>query len=205
MRKLSFILLVAFLSCKQSSKKDNASQVITINDTTSNSMVVSKKDSPLVSMVDTLNPNVPSDCLDCGIDDVLNMKTDETLLQSFFTEIDSWHNNHEQGVLKNDAVFVPVTKAFFLDFLNHIKKGQLKNDKEFVRNYDFKIAPAAYTDKKECADKMSLVYQDSDMAYSLTVENNFYVQDFGCSEHQIIYRFKIENKKVRILYISIVG
>jgi hypothetical protein len=144
----------------------------------------------------------------CSIKDITILLEDKTALKSLFEQINTFKKDHtkdEYEFLNNDSIFFSLKEKYLIDFLKSLKEDTKGNSNNFEKEYEFNAYPIEYKSKKSCSDLIQLNFDKKDCVYTLTLDNNFYVEDFGCSEHNIFYNFTIKGKEIKLLNIDGAG
>ena len=137
---------------------------------------------------------------ECKFSDLFLLAENEKMLNSFITQSKKWNVVKE---LSNDYIFVPLNKLLIKDFITSLKKS--KSDSSFNKSYEFKAFPKQYNIKKNCKDEIRLFYDKINCTFEISIQNCFFVKDFGCSEHDLIYTFKINKGQVKFIEITGAG
>ena len=138
----------------------------------------------------------------CKFSDIFLLAENEKILTSFITQSKKWNILKEKS---NYNIFVPLNKLLIKDFINSIKNSKSKNDSNFSKTYEFRAFPKQYKTKRNCKDEIRLFYDKINCIYEISIQNCFYVKDFGCSEHDLIYTFKINKGQVKFIEITGAG
>lgn len=144
----------------------------------------------------------------CSFKDITILLEDKTLFNSLFEQIDTFKKDSakdEFDFINNDSIFFSLKENYFTDFLQALKKEGNSNKNSFEKKYEFNAYPSEYKSKKSCSDLIQLSFDKKDCVYILTLDNNFYVEDFGCSEHNIFYTFTIKDNRIKLLHINGAG
>jgi hypothetical protein len=165
------------------------------------------RDSSGVSTVDTTHPNKSTSLNnhydECNFHDIFLLARDKKLFQLFFDELEKWNRSHSIG--RDDTIFVEISKPLLSNFISTIDEKKIGADGEIIKNYEFDLSPKEYQRQKKCKDQIRLSLDKTDCTFFLTVRNVFYVDDFGSSEHDKIYGFKIVDGKVKIISVDEAG
>jgi hypothetical protein len=131
-------------------------------------------------------------CDASGIMQLQNRK----LQGDFFKQLDSVLLVQYPDGRRESYIFVELTTVLLNNFLKDIDTLALAKTGMFEKEYHFKIAPKGYTDHGKCMDKISIRFSSADCSYIMTINNRFMVEDGWCTEHQVVYAFKIAEGKI---------
>lgn len=187
-----FILIYFFVtSCGHSTKKDLPQKTDLISEYESDKL---KNDESSEKQYESHYPKIEKH-ENCNVKSLFSTNKDSK--DSLFNDI--------EVRLKNDSIFGGVTISDLNDFFNSIDEKEFIKNFEFSKEYEFNRFPAAYTSDISCEDIIYLQFLKNDCSYRLSIGNNFHVEDFGCSEHQTIYTFKIIDNQIEVTDIAFAG
>lgn len=132
-----------------------------------------------------------------GVEDIFSLKLSPNQIDSIFDSIENRYTD--------DFIFGGVTKTILNDFFSHIDKDTFIRNLEFSKSYEFHRYPSAYKSNIDCGDAITLTYNEDEAIYRLEILNSFYVEDFGCSEHNSYYTFRIVNNRIELIDIVFAG
>lgn len=187
-------LVIIFLGCSRHNNDKNKGEFV--HDTS-------------ITVIDaslTIKRDALVEYKECSSDNILLLKQDGKLFRSFFEQIESWKNEHELASI-DDSIFAEISMPLLENFLGALDVAKLRAGEEFVKEYEFNKSPMVYKSDRACVDKIRLSFDKQNCQYKLFVENNFYVDEdnFGCSEHEVYYLFKITDGKIELISMAPIG
>lgn len=142
----------------------------------------------------------------CTIADVTVLLENQNIQKSFFDQVQKWRlSNDKRSEFLDDQLFVSLSKEKLVDFLTSFKSHNEKNDSSFLKVYEFNAFPKKYKSSAICKDHISLHFDKDRCSFIIIVKNSFFVNDFGCSEHDVIYSFQIHTDQVNLINITGAG
>lgn len=142
----------------------------------------------------------------CSFLDIIQLRENAKMQRSLFEQINNWKKVYDKNnEFLDDSIFVSLDEQKLIDFLKNLKSEHTGQINYFEKDYEFNSNPSQYKNNSKCKDHIKLTFDEKECSYLLTVQNCFYVEDFGCSEHDVFYIFKIINGSVKLENITGAG
>ncbi len=202
--KLLFIIgLFVLVACSGNRIESNVQDSTQTLDSVAENTIVQKQET--ANQSEEKQIEIQQNC-DGTANDILLLKSNTELFNSFFEEIKKWKKENDANDLDNDGIFTGITKPLLKDFLSNIDIEKLKTEESFEKEYEFNIMPKAYRNKEKCPDGIRLYYYKESCRFRLCVDNSYYVKEADlCTEGSIIYSFKIKHNRIIDLEITAAG
>lgn len=143
------------------------------------------------------NSEISSNDANHGVEDIFTLKLSQNQIDSIFERIENTNID--------DPFFGGATKSILKDFFSNIDKDTLIQNLEYSKNYEFNRYPTEYKSDVTCDDTITLSYSEDEGIYRLNIENSFYVEEFGCSEHTCCYVFRVKDNQIELIDIIYAG
>lgn len=140
----------------------------------------------------------------CYVADFILLK-DAVLQEEFYLSLDSLRNVESTNSSVDSTLFFDLNRATLKKFIEDINTKDFLKTNYFSKEYDFGGADTGNPDSTNCTDFISVTYDDKSCEFTISLQESYFEEDFGCAESSLIYNFKIREGKAVYLLIAFAG